>query len=778
MATLTDRLDHLLGRKMADALAEAFDIHTVEDLLRHYPQRYATQGAELGESKPPEGAHITMVATVVKAEVVPFKNRNGKMLRTALESDKQRVDATFFNPQKVAHVIKPGVRAMFSGTAKYFREQLQLTHPSYLILPTGDGEPVIGGRVRGSGELAGMARSAQGADAGVDMEIFDRELIPMYRSTRDVETWAIANSLRQVLDQLDDVPDPLPDAVREDLGLIGLDEALRLVHLPETNDDIDRARERLRFDEAAALQLVLAQRRHAVDERVAPACPPRADGLAAAFDAQLPFTLTDGQLAVAEEISADLSRPHPMNRLLQGEVGSGKTVVALRAMLQAIDAGHQCALLAPTEVLAAQHARSVRQMLGGLAMAGELGAAEHATRVTLVTGSMSVPAKRAALNEAMVGDAGIVIGTHALIQEGVTFFNLGMVVVDEQHRFGVKQRDALRARAREGLSPHVLVMTATPIPRTIAMTVLGDLETSTLRELPRGRSPIVSSVVPAGEKPAWVDRAWQRILEEVADGRQAYVVCSRIGDGDEDDEAGGEPALDLDDFFGGDSGPEPTPRKPARKPKQPKGGDAPQTAAAVAVFDELRSGPLATVRTGLLHGRLPSDEKDAVMRDFTAGLIDVLVCTTVVEVGVDVPNATVMVIVDADRFGVSQLHQLRGRVGRGKHQGLCILVTGMKTGSPPFQRLSAVAGTNDGFELAQLDLAQRREGDVLGAAQSGNVKTLRLLSLLDHEDVIASAREFAQQVVAADPDLTEHPGLASMVTAALDADRIEFLEKS
>lgn len=780
MATLSDRLDHLLGVKNADALATDFDITTVEDLLRHYPHRYAMQGAELGEKKPPPGAHITMVATVVKADVVSFKNRNGKMLRTVLSSDSQRVEATFFNPQKVAHVIKPGVRAMFSGTAKYFREQLQLTHPSYLLLPSGDGEPVVGGRVRGSGELAGMARSAQGDDSAIDMEIFDRELIPMYPSTRDVETWTIAKCVRQVLDQLDAVPDPLPQSTRQEMGLIGLDEALRMVHRPETKTDVDRARERLRFDEAVSLQLVLAQRRHTVEERLAPACPPRPDGLAAAFDAQLPFTLTDGQLAVADEIAADLTRPHPMNRLLQGEVGSGKTIVALRAMLQVIDAGRQCALLAPTEVLAAQHARSIRAMLGDLALAGELGAAEHATRVALVTGSMSVAAKRAALNAAQVGDAGIVIGTHALIQDGVGFFDLGMVVVDEQHRFGVEQRDALRGRAREGQSPHVLVMTATPIPRTIAMTVLGDLETSTLRELPRGRSPIVSNVVSAPDKPAWVDRAWARIVEEVGAGRQAYVVCSRIGEGDEDVDGG--PELELDDFFGGDaqapSGGNAPARRKSTSAKPPKGGDAPQTAAALAVFDELRQGALSSVRVGLLHGRLPSDEKDAVMRDFNAGDIDVLVCTTVVEVGVDVPNATVMVIVDADRFGVSQLHQLRGRVGRGAHQGLCILITGSRPESPAYRRLSAVAATNDGFELAQLDLAQRREGDVLGVAQSGTATRLRLLSLLDHEEVIETAREFAQRVVTGDPDLSAHPGLASMVAAGLDTERLDYLDKS
>ncbi|MGO4204976.1 ATP-dependent DNA helicase RecG [Rhodococcus sp. TAF43] len=751
MATLSDRLDHLLGAKTADALGEAFDIRTVEDLLRHYPHRYAAQGRELTEKEPEEGSHVTIIARVVSADVVNMKSRRGQMLKVVLAAESQSVDVTFFNPHKVKHAVRKGVRAMFSGTVKYFRGKWSLTHPSYLILPEPEEseDPIVPmAHVQGAGALAGLARATQDSGAAVDMSIFDRELIPLYPATREVESWTLLRCVRQVLDQLDEVEDPLPRSIRDEHGLIGLDEALRTVHLPDTRDDIARAQERLRFDEAAALQLVLARRRRDVAARVAPQCPAKPDGLAAEFDRRLPFELTDGQKEVAQEISADLACPHPMNRLLQGEVGSGKTIVALRAMLQAVDAGYQCALLAPTEVLAAQHDRSLRAMLGPLGIAGELGAEDLATKVTLLTGSMSTAVKRAALLDIVTGDAGIVIGTHALIQDNVQFFNLGFVVVDEQHRFGVEQRDELRSRARDGLSPHLLVMTATPIPRTIAMTVLGDLETSTLRQLPRGRSPIVSNVVAAREKPQWVARAWERIREEVADGRQAYVVCSRIGDGDSEADmikAGKEP---------------------------------PDTKSAVELFDELRSGPMRDLRVGLLHGRLPSDEKDAVMRDFSEGAIDVLVCTTVVEVGVDVPNATVMVLVDADRFGVSQLHQLRGRVGRGGHQGLCILITEMLPGSPAFERLSAVAGTNDGFELAQLDLRQRREGDILGSAQSGSVTTLRLLSLLEHEDVIAAAQEFARRVTESDPDLTEHPGLAAMVTSALDAEKIEFLEKS
>ncbi|WP_305092006.1 ATP-dependent DNA helicase RecG [Prescottella sp. R16] len=751
MATLNDRLDHLLGTKNADALVDAFDIHTVEDLLRHYPHRYASQGRELTEKDPEEGSHVTIVAKVVKADVVNMKSRRGQLLRVVLAAESQSVDVTFFNPHKVKHAVRVGAKGMFSGTVKTFRGKWGLTHPSYLILPDavdGEDQVVSMAHVRGAGALAGMARATKDSGNGVDMSIFDRELIPLYPATREVESWTLLRCVRQVLDQLDVVDDPLPPDVRDEHGLIGLDEALRLVHLPEHRDDIGRAQERLRFDEAAALQLVLAQRRRDAALRVAPQCPPKPDGLAAAFDRQLPFELTEGQQEVAREIAADLTDPHPMNRLLQGEVGSGKTIVALRAMLQAVDAGYQCALLAPTEVLAAQHARSLREMLGPLGAAGELGAAEVATRVTLLTGSMPTAQRRTALNEIVTGDAGIVIGTHALIQDNVHFFDLGFVVVDEQHRFGVEQRDELRRRAREGLSPHLLVMTATPIPRTIAMTVLGDLETSTLRQLPHGRSPIVSNVVPARQKPQWVARAWERIREDVASGRQAYVVCSRIGDGQSEE--------DL-----------------VKSGKEP-----PETTSAVDLFDQLRAGPMRDLRVGLLHGRLPSDEKDAVMRDFTAGGIDVLVCTTVVEVGVNVPNATVMVIVDADRFGVSQLHQLRGRVGRGSHQGLCILVTDAMPESPTYQRLTAVAGTNDGFELAQLDLRQRREGDVLGKAQSGKATTLRLLSLLEHEDVIEAAREFARRIVDVDPDLTGHPGLAAMTGAALDPRSLEYLEKS
>ncbi|GAB4584342.1 ATP-dependent DNA helicase RecG [Nocardia sp. IFM 10818] len=757
MATLSDRLDHVLGVKAAEPLAEAFDMHTVEDLLRHYPLRYATQGQPLTEEAPEEGQHITVMGRVTKTELRPMKNRRGSLLKVALDTGGPRpVDITFFNGDKVRYLVKDGVRAMMSGTVHWWRpDRWNLSHPDYLILPDKeDGSVENLTSVRGGGALRGLAQSAKGA-GGVDVSFFEREFIPVYPATAKVQSWDLLRCVRQILDQLDPIDDPLPEDLRAEHSLLPVSDALRLIHLPERKSDIDEARNRLRFDEALALQLVLAERRHRTEGRAAKPCPPRTDGIAAAFDKRLPFELTEGQRTVIDEISADLSRSHPMHRLLQGEVGSGKTIVALHAMLQVVDNGQQTALLAPTEVLAAQHYRSLKNMLGDLGEAGELGAADTATKVVLVTGSMSAGQKKAALLDAVTGEAGLVIGTHALIQEAVEFFDLGMVVVDEQHRFGVEQRDALRAKAKNGISPHLLVMTATPIPRTIAMTTLGDLETSTLTQLPRGRSPITSKVVPAKVKPSWVDRAWERIHEEVQAGRQAYVVCSRIGD--EDENGNGK-------------------AKGRKKSDEEKEG--PTTHAAVDVYEMLRTGPLKDLRVGLLHGRLPSDEKDRVMRSFNDGDIDVLVCTTVVEVGVDVPNATVMVIVDADRFGVSQLHQLRGRVGRGKHAGLCLLITESNPVGTAMARLEAVAGTTDGFELAVLDLRQRREGDVLGSAQSGTARSLRLLSLLDDLEVITAAQQLAREVVESDPGLTRHPGLASMMHAAVDGERLEYLAKS
>ena len=461
---------------------------------------------------------------------------------------------------------------------------------------------------------------------------------------------------------------------------------------------------------------------------------------------QLPFELTTGQRAVLEVLSKELAATRPMNRLLQGEVGSGKTIVAVLAMLQLVDAGYQCAMLAPTEVLAAQHLRSIRDVLGPLGMGGQLGGADSATRVALLSGSMTAAQKKQVRAEVAGGQVGIVVGTHALLQDVVEFDNLGMVVVDEQHRFGVEQRDRLRAKARAGVTPHLLVMTATPIPRTVALTVYGDLETLTLRELPRGRQPITTNVIFVKDKPAWLQRAWQRIIEEVSQGRQAYVVAPRIDETDD---------LETD----GDNDDEKT--RPS--------------ATAEGLFARLRSSELAELRLGLMHGRLSADEKDAAMAAFRAGETDVLVCTTVIEVGVDVPNATVMLVMDADRFGISQLHQLRGRIGRGRHPGLCLLATWVSPGSTAGRRLSSVAGTLDGFALADLDLKERREGDVLGRNQSGRAINLQLLSLADHRGVIEAAREFCVRAYNEDP---ANPGLALLAAQFTNTDRIEYLDKS
>jgi len=726
VAGMDDALDRVIGAKSATLLAEQLDVHTVGDLLRHYPRRYADQGQLTPIAGLTPGEDVTVVAEVRSCSSRRMQTKKGTIQNAVIWDGSHELNLTFFNQHRLPDTLTRGRKALFAGRVTTYGKKriLQLTHPRYQLL---DGD---------AGELAE----------------FSRPLIPVYPATKDLPSWTIQLCARQVFDVLDDPDDPLPAFLRAQHRLPGLGAALRAVHRSDDRSEIAAAQRRLKWDEAMAVQLTLALRRQEAALRPAPACPRRDGGLAAAFDVALPFTLTAGQRQVGELLAAELAGEHPMNRLLQGEVGSGKTVVALRAMLQVVDAGRQAVLLAPTEVLAAQHARSLREMLGDLGKAGELGSAEAATRIALLTGSLPARARKQALLDAACGAAGIVVGTHALIQDRVSFADLGMVVVDEQHRFGVEQRDALRGRAADGTSPHVLVMTATPIPRTVAMTVYGDLEVSALRELPGGRSTISTTVVPVGEKPSWLDRVWRRITEEVAAGRQAYVVCPRIGGDDAAGEDAGEDAGDGDE-----------------------GGRPPL--AVLDLVPQLAEGPLAGLRLSVLHGRLPGEEKDAVMRSFTAGEIDVLVATTVVEVGVDVPNATVMVIMDAQRFGVSQLHQLRGRVGRGSHPGLCLLVTDSPEGTAGRERLAAVAATADGFQLARLDLELRREGDVLGAVQSGRRSGLKLLSLLRDEDLIGQAREAARQLVEADPDLTEHPALARLAADLLNEERAQFLQK-
>jgi ATP-dependent DNA helicase RecG len=752
-------LQKIIG-KAAVPLEDRFGIRTVGDLLRHYPRRYDRMGHHTDLSGLRDGDQVTVLAQIARVETrarrTPQGNRGTVHRRPPLSITEitvtdghRRLWLTFYNQKWRGRTLQAGQWGQFAGTLSTYRGRLQLVHPAMEILgDDADFAAVIAG---------GYPAAPDGT-----------ELIPVYPASEKLPSWKIASCVRAVLDVLGELDDPVPAGIRSRLGLPGLTGSLRAVHRPEVDDDWTVARRRLAFDEAFALQITLARRRADAAARPAVARPTRPDGLAGAFRAALPFVLTEGQREVVGRLSAELAAQHPMHRLLQGEVGSGKTVCALLAMLQVVDTGGQAALLAPTEVLAGQHYRSLRDLLGPYARAGELGAAENATGMVLLTGSLPAGARRRALAEVASGAAGIVIGTHALLSEGVEFNDLGLVVVDEQHRFGVEQRDALRSKSAR--PPHLLVMTATPIPRTVAMTVYGDLEVSTLRELPVGRVPIGSHVVPAAEKPRFLERAWARIREEVAAGHQAYVVCPRIGEygADGDDAEEPDAAADLDaDPVDHDPGGHAAPA--ARRP--------PLAVADIAPM--LADGPLAGLRLGVLHGRLPADEKDAVMRAFAAGALDVLVATTVVEVGVDIPNATVMAVLDADRFGISQLHQLRGRIGRGTAPGICLLVTDAPAGTPARDRLDAVAATLDGFELAELDLRQRREGEVLGATQSGRRRSIKLLDVLSaaHRELIAEARQEANALVAEDPALTAHPALAGAVDRMVAGDRAEYLEK-
>ncbi|MGH3762564.1 ATP-dependent DNA helicase RecG [Actinophytocola sp.] len=731
MVSMDDKLELAVGAKTAKALSGALELHTVGDLVHYYPRRYAERGELTDIAGLELGEHATVMARVKSVHERRMRQRRGTILEVVLTDGSRTLECKFFNFRQFQFRVPVGSSALFAGKVSIYRNKLQLTNPDY--------HPVD-------------EESDNAADAIDDFV----GLIPVYPAAAKVQSWQVAKCVRQTLGMLDPVEDPLPERLRTRHDYIGYDEAIRSIHLAKDWAGVQAARNRLKWGEALAVQLALAQLRHAAVDRPAPVCERRADGIGAEFDQRLPFTLTEGQREVGESIAVDLAKEHPMNRLLQGEVGSGKTIVALRAMLQVVDAGRQAALLAPTEVLAAQHARSLAAMLDDLARAGELGGAEHATRIALLTGSLTAAQRKQAMLDVVSGAAGIVVGTHALIQDRVEFADLGLVVVDEQHRFGVEQRDALRTRAGENVSPHVLVMTATPIPRTVAMTVYGDLETSSLRELPAGRSPISTAVVPVAERPAWLDRAWQRVREEAAAGHQAYVVCPRIGEQQSADE---DVPGDVSEALGSDSD--------GRRPPL----------AVLDVHEELAAGPLSGLRLAVLHGRLPTDEKDAVMRAFAAGELDVVVATTVVEVGVDVPNATAMVIMDADRFGVSQLHQLRGRVGRGSAPGVCLLVTEMPAGTATRDRLDAVASTLDGFELARVDLEMRREGDILGASQSGRQSALKLLSLLRDEELIAEARAEAQALIAYAPDLGEFPGLGRMVANLVNDSRAEYLEK-
>ncbi len=744
MITLGTPVAAVLGdqARKRKAIVDGLGIETVGDLVHHFPRRYLETGrlSDLGGLR--EGQLLTIIGEITSCGSKTYTDRRtGKpayRVEAILRADGSgRLKMTFFakNEWMVkswSRKLEVGRRGVFQGKASQFGQQWQLTNPQMLLF--GDG---------GDEETAALS-----------LENIP-PYFPIYPLTKGVEAWDLQRAVAFALSVLDEVPDVLPEALREQYAVAGRRQALDWIHAPESEEQVTAARRRFRFEEALVLQLVLGRRRRALTAQGAQARTGGLSHILEAFDARLPVELTAGQRPVGEEIAAELAQPHPMHRLLQGEVGSGKTLVALRAMLRTVDSGGQAVLLAPTEVLAQQHYRSITAMLGDLAGGGMLGGADESTGVALLTGSMAKEQRKRSLLDIVTGDAGIVIGTHALLEKAVEFRDLGLVVVDEQHRFGVEQRAALTDKA--GTPPHVLVMTATPIPRTVAMTVFGDLEVSTLSELPAGRAPIQTNVVPLADAPHWLGRVWERVREEVGKGHQAYVVCPRIS-GDVT-EAGQQDVVQYDE----DGNPIAPPRP---------------LAAVEVVAEGLRHGALQGLRVGTLHGRLAPEEKERTMRAFAAGEIDVLVSTTVIEVGVDVANATAMVLLDADRFGVSQLHQLRGRVGRGGLPGLCLLVSHAEFGSPARERLDAVASTTDGFVLSQVDLEQRREGDVLGKRQSGGRSSLVTLKVLRDEEVILEARRAAEELLDEDRTLGGVPLLRGTVEETERSNESEFLEKS
>ncbi|MDP3892017.1 MAG: ATP-dependent DNA helicase RecG [Nocardioides sp.] len=732
------------SRDKRDRIEGKLGLRTVGDLVHHFPRRYLKTGELTAVGSLEPGQQLAVVGRITDCVTKTYTDRRTQRtayrVEAVLQTNGPSLRMTFFakNPGTAAWHAKRvavGREGVFIGQVTTFRDQWQLTNPLIVMF--------------------GVDDDAEAPDRAALEGL--RGLFPLYPTTAKVDSWDLQRAIGFALVVLDELPDRLPEEVRRRHRLIDRRTALTWIHTPADFEEVGAARRYFRFDEALVTQLVLARRRAEVRRTGARSRSGGEGELLATFDDRLPFELTAGQREVGEQIFHDLAQPHPMHRLLQGEVGSGKTLVAVRAMLRTIDSGGQAALLAPTEVLAQQHHRSVTALLGDLAAGGMLGGAEEATAVALLTGSMGKAARKEAMLRIASGEAGIVIGTHALLEEKVTFADLGLVVVDEQHRFGVEQRAALTDKA--GTPPHVLVMTATPIPRTVAMTVFGDLETSTLRELPAGRAPIQTNVVPLADQPHWIGRVWERVREEVAAGHQVYVVCPRIGG--EEAEQGQVDQVDVDE----DGKELPAVRQGA-------------LAAVEEVAPELAEGPLAGLRVERLHGRLAPDDKDRTMRAFAAGEIDVLVSTTVIEVGVDVANATVMVLLDAERFGVSQLHQLRGRVGRGGLPGLCLLVTHAEQHSPALERLAAVAATTDGFELARVDLEQRREGDVLGRSQSGYRSSLKELRVLRDEETIVAARAEAERLLETDPDLAGAPLLAAAVDEMEDSSESGFMEKS
>ena len=692
----TTALDRVLGDKTAKSFAKNLGLVTVADLLQHYPRRYSNRGELTPIANLPIGESLSIVAEVVDARERRTKGRVSHILEVRITDGSGFLSLTFFNQAWRQKDLKPGVRGLFAGKIGEYQGKLQLAHPDYELFPE---------------ELSQF-----------DAKAWADQPIPIYPASATVTTWMIQRALGIVLDTLEPIADEVPEELQKKHKLLSINDALEKIHRPATKNEIASAKKTLVYREAFLLQANLIQRRLDNEQSPATARVSKSSGYLERFDASLPFTLTTGQSDVGSEITADIGKTYPMNRLLQGEVGSGKTLVALRAMLAVADSDGQSALLAPTEVLASQHFRSIEKSLGE-DLAKEVG-------LTLLTGQLPTEARKKAMLQVVSGKARIVIGTHALFSEKVEFYDLGLVVIDEQHRFGVEQREKLRLKGK--LSPHVLTMTATPIPRTLAVTVFGDMSVSSLTELPAGRKEIDSHVVRAGD-PALVARVWSRVAEEIANGHQAFVVCPKIDESEKD-----------------------------------------QTGASVekTVAQLRQNQALSGVRIQELHGRMDADQKAQIMQAFIAKEIDLLVSTTVIEVGVDVPNATTMVILDADNFGISQLHQLRGRVGRGSAKGLCLLLTAAEDDSIALQRIEAVAGESDGFKLSEIDLELRREGDVLGATQSGGRSSLRLLRVIQDADLIQKVRAELEELFVIDPSLTNNSTLRLAIDQANAAENL------
>lgn len=735
MVDLSSKASLVVGDRTAKVLFEELGLATVEDILRHYPRRYVVRGQLTDFHSLNDGDEVTILARIASCKVKKIPGRKGGILEVVVSDGSEKLLLTFFNQAWRAKDLREGREGLFAGKVSQYKNQRQLAHPDYLLVPEGE-------------------------DAQTAADDFAGKYLPVYKATRKLPSWKIAQCVSLALANVGDLEDPLPVQLQSQLDLPSLSKALREVHQPTDLLAAEKAIYRLTFDEALSMQLFLLLRKREIRKNQSKVPTRLNEELLAQFDESLNFKLTAAQLRVWNEIRLDLAGDSPMYRLLQGDVGSGKTIIALRAMLS-VENG-QSALLAPTEVLAQQHFKTFTQLLGKLANRGALDGPMEGVRIALLTGSTSSADRREILGLAKSGEIDILIGTHSLLNEELKFKNLELVVIDEQHRFGVEQRDVLRSKSE--YPPHILVMTATPIPRTVAMTVFGDLDVSTLDELPLGRTPIQTHVVNSLTEPKLMDRTWQRVREEVSSGHQVYVVVPRISPTDDSD---------FSNF--GLSGDEL--KRIKRLSGDPELQFSQPASSVSEIFPKLRDEILNGLRIAALHGRLSSDEKESTMRAFQAHEIDVLVSTTVIEVGVDVSNASMMVILDAERFGVSQLHQLRGRVGRGQVPGLCILVTSATPESDAALRLKAVASTTDGFELSRLDLEQRREGDVLGSAQSGATSHLRLLRVIRDESLIIKARQVATELIDSDEALVNYSGLLIEVDKLRQEERASYLEK-